>query len=216
VGAMTGAEVVDAFGTHRLVAIVRVGSGEDAAGIAVAAAAGGVRALEVTTDVPRWENVLIRLCDELGDGVLLGAGTVTRAEQVDRLVAAGARFAVSPYLCPPVVEAAAAAGIPAVPGAMTPGEVAAALDAGAPLVKLFPADVLGPVFLRAVRQVLPALRAVPTGGVGEANGAAWLDAGAFALGVGSPFRQAWERGGPDEVSALARRLSALAQRPREG
>jgi 2-dehydro-3-deoxyphosphogluconate aldolase/(4S)-4-hydroxy-2-oxoglutarate aldolase len=203
------AGVVSAFAEARIVAVVRLPDPEAAEAVARAAVAGGLRVVEVTADVPDCAAVLKHLAD-LGADVLIGAGTVTRPDQVDELVGAGARFVVSPWLSRPVLERAALAGVPAVPGAQTPTEAAAAVEAGAALVKVFPAAVVGPGWLRAVREVLPGLRAVPTGGIDDTNAATWLDAGATAVGVGGPLRAAWIRGGSAAVTALAGRLVAAS------
>jgi 2-dehydro-3-deoxyphosphogluconate aldolase/(4S)-4-hydroxy-2-oxoglutarate aldolase len=120
-------------------------------------------------------------------------------------LASGAQLLVSPGLCLDVVAAARAADVPALPGAFTTTEVLAAQHAGASLVKLFPVNVVGPNYLTALRQPLPALRAVPTGGVTLADAAAWLAAGAAALGLGSPLvADTLESGAMDELRTSGR------------
>jgi 2-dehydro-3-deoxyphosphogluconate aldolase/(4S)-4-hydroxy-2-oxoglutarate aldolase len=203
---MTPEQIVDAVGRERLVVIVRTPDPATSAGIVRAAAAGGARVIEVTADTPGVAGVIKELRAELPAEVVIGAGTVTRPEQVDEVVAAGARFIVSPWLVPDVVRRAGDLGAPPMPGAMTPAEIAAAVAAGAPVVKLFPAEALSPGFLKAVAQVMPELRAVPTGGVDAGNAAEWLAAGAFAVGVGGAFTKAWKRGGAEAVEALTAEL----------
>jgi 2-dehydro-3-deoxyphosphogluconate aldolase/(4S)-4-hydroxy-2-oxoglutarate aldolase len=200
---VTPDQVLEAVGGHRLVVIVRTPDPTASAGIARAAVDGGARVVEITADTPRAAGVIAELRAELPDDVVLGAGTVTRLEQADELIAAGAGFVVSPYLSAAVIRRAGELGVPAIPGAMTPAEIAACLEAGASMVKLFPAGTLGPGFLRAVRQVLPGLRALPTGGVDADNAGEWLDAGAFAIGVGGALTSAWRHGGAAAVRARA-------------
>jgi Entner-Doudoroff aldolase len=115
----------------------------------------------------------------------VGAGTVTTTRQLDRVLAAGARFAVSPGLDLAILDAAARAGLPFLPGAMTPSEVQAAVGAGARYIKAFPATVLGPAWFTNMAGPFPGVRFVATGGVNIHNAAAFLDAGAVAVGIGS-------------------------------
>jgi 2-dehydro-3-deoxyphosphogluconate aldolase/(4S)-4-hydroxy-2-oxoglutarate aldolase len=204
---MTPGQVLAAIGGHRLVVIVRTPDPVASAGIARAAVDGGARVVEITADTPRAAEVIAELRAELPGDVILGAGTVTRPEQADELVAAGAGFVVGPYLSAAVIRRAGELGVPAMPGAMTPAEIAACMEAGASLVKLFPAGTLGPAFLRAVGQVLPGLRAVPTGGVDPAEAGAWLEAGAFAVGIGGALTSAWRHGGAAAVRACAAGLA---------
>ena len=173
--------VLDRIRQERLVAIVRRAADVDARVAALADA--GVGVIEITLDDPAAPAAIERACAR-GD-VSVIAGTVRRAEQVDLAVAAGAEAVVSPGFDRAVLERAAELGVPAIPGALTPTEVEAAWAAGAALVKLFPAGLGGP---RYVRDLLAPLADVPllvTGGVDAANAASFLAAGAVAVGVGS-------------------------------
>ncbi|MTV27875.1 bifunctional 4-hydroxy-2-oxoglutarate aldolase/2-dehydro-3-deoxy-phosphogluconate aldolase [Nitriliruptoraceae bacterium ZYF776] len=191
----------------RVVAVVRHARADAAAAIARACVAGGLRAIEVTLTTPDAHRLVAELHDELGAEVLVGAGTILRADQVGAIVAAGARFLVAPITDEAALDAGREAGVVTIPGGMTPTEIAAAHARGARIVKLFPAGQLGPGFARAIRDVLPGVALMPTGGVGEADVAAWLDAGAGAVGIGSQLNRALADGGPAAVEALATRLA---------
>lgn len=167
---------------------------------ASAALAGGVTVLEVAYTTPDAGAAIRELAARTP--ALLGAGTVLTAAQAEEAVAAGARFLVSPGLVPEVMDCARELGVTVLPGAATVTEILTALRAGAELVKVFPAEVLGAGFLNAVRTVLPQARLVPTGGVTAANAAEWLAAGAAAVGVGG-----WlTAGDPAQVEGRAREL----------
>jgi 2-dehydro-3-deoxyphosphogluconate aldolase/(4S)-4-hydroxy-2-oxoglutarate aldolase len=165
-----------------VVAVVRAPSVAAAVSAGEALEAGGVTAIEVTFTLPDADAAIARLARR--DGLLVGAGSVIDAAQVRAAAAAGACYVVSPHLAPEVVDAADALGLLAVPGAFTPTEVVAAA-ARCRLVKLFPASVGGPGMLRALREPLPELSLVPTGGVTPENLAEWVAAGAVAVGAGT-------------------------------
>lgn len=146
----------------------------------------GARIFEVTLDAASAEDDLraVRAHLEAHDGVLVGAGTVRRREQLAAAVAAGADFVVSPVLDPELVSESVERGIVCIPGALTPTEIAAAWTAGATFVKLFPASVAGPSLVRELRGPMPEVELIPTGGIGPDDARAFLDAGAVAVGLG--------------------------------
>ena len=183
---------VDAIRTARLVAILRHTADVDAHLARLAAA--GVRVVEITLDSDDALGAIERARGR-GDVTVL-AGTAREPAQVGAAVSAGAEAIVAPSLSAAVLERAAALGVPAIPGALTPTEIETAWRAGAALVKLFPARLGGP---RYVQDVLAPLRDVPlvaTGGVDATNARAFLDAGAVAVGVGSAL------GSDDELRRL--------------
>ena len=172
---------------RRLLAVIRASSAAAAVETARSALAGGVTVLEVAYTTPDAAAAIRQLAAEtavLVEPPLLGAGTVLDERQAAEAVAAGARFLVSPAVVPAVIACARRLGAAALPGAATVTEVLAAMEAGADLVKLFPAEVLGLKFLKAVRTVLPEAGLIPTGGITAANAGEWLEAGAVAVGVG--------------------------------
>ena len=149
---------------------------------------GGVRALELTLNEPE-ERALASLeaaaRHTAGTPLAIGAGTVLTIEAAERAVAAGATFLVSPHTDPEVVQWAAAAGVPFLAGAFSPTEVLAAWRAGAAAVKLFPASVAGPAFVRELRGPFPEIPVVPTGGITVETAPDFIRAGAIAVGLGS-------------------------------
>jgi 2-dehydro-3-deoxyphosphogalactonate aldolase len=194
---------------HPLIAILRGITPEDAAGIGDALLGAGVRILEVPLNSPRpFESIAI-LARRCGADAMVGAGTVMSAEDVARVAGAGGRLAISPHLDPAVVSAAKASGLVAIPGAFTPSEIFAALRAGADAVKLFPAELIGPDGLRAIRAVVPAEAAlIPVGGVSATTIPAWRKAGASGFGVGSALYKPGRTA--EEVAGTARGLVAAS------
>jgi 2-dehydro-3-deoxyphosphogluconate aldolase/(4S)-4-hydroxy-2-oxoglutarate aldolase len=190
----------------RLVAIVR-GSDPDATRAAVRVLfETGVRLVEVSLSGRDAVAVIADLVPEAPQGCLLGAGTVRTPEDVERVVAAGAGFAVSPATTG-VVAASVVAGLPILAGALTPTEIETALAHGADAVKLFPASLGGPAYLSALRQPFPEVPLVPVGGVGPDEAVDYLARGAVAVGVGSPLLgDAGDGGDLAELAARARRF----------
>lgn len=187
--------VADAIRNHRLIAILRRVEPRPALLDLVAGlAGGGVRVLEITFDAPSAEADLVAVREHLAtrtDGpFLVGAGTLRRPAQLEAALRAGADFGVAPALDAGIVAAALDAGLPFLPGALTPTEIAAAWDAGATFVKVFPASAVGPAFVRELRGPLPEIELVPTGGVDAANAGAFLAAGAVAVGIGGALVRA--------------------------
>ncbi|MDZ4784379.1 MAG: bifunctional 4-hydroxy-2-oxoglutarate aldolase/2-dehydro-3-deoxy-phosphogluconate aldolase [Planctomycetia bacterium] len=168
--------------------IVAVMRGDDGGLLTEAAAAllrGGVEAIEVTFTVPRAHRVIEQMADALGDRILLGAGTVLDPETARIAILAGAEFIVSPTVNLDVIRLCRRFSKVVMPGALTPTEVLQAWEAGADVVKIFPSDLTGPAYLKALAGPLPQVRLMPTGGVNLETAADFLRAGAFALGVGS-------------------------------
>lgn len=194
------------LGDRRVIAVVRHEDPAAAHEISRAVVEGGLRAVEVTCAVRDAAQLIARLRAELDDGIVVGAGTVLTPESLDGVVAAGAQFVVSPGLDPDIVERCAAAGVPALPGVLTPSEVTHACRVGVEAVKLFPAESLGPAHLRALRSVFPRVAFVPTGGVTRANADAWFAAGAHAVGLAGELGAAYGDGGAQAVRRLARNL----------
>lgn len=169
-----------------LIAILRGIQPTEVESIGTALEEAGLRIIEVPLNSPRpFESISI-LARRFGDRILIGAGTLTRSSQVGEVADAGGRLIVTPHADTAIVRAAKAAGLIAVPGFFNPTEAFALLDAGADAIKLFPAEVLGPPMLKALRAVLPTDAIVmPVGGVGPGEIAPWTAAGARGFGVGS-------------------------------
>jgi len=190
-----------------LVAILRGLRPEEAEGVGEALLEAGLVVLEVPLNSPEPIESIRRLAARLGDRALVGAGTVTGAEQVARVAAAGGRLMVTPHCDPALVRAAKAAGLIAVPGFFTPGEAFALLHAGADALKLFPAEAASPAVLRALLAVLPkGTPVLPVGGIGAGNLGPWRAAGAAGFGVGSSLYRPGDA--PAVVAERARGLRA--------
>lgn len=168
-----------------IVAVIRAENGELLVDVAEALLAGGVEAIEVTFTVPKAHKVLEQVADKLGDRIVLGAGTVLDAETARIALLAGAEFVVSPAFRPDVIQTCKRYGKLVMPGALTPTEVIAAWEAGADVVKVFPSEITGSAYLKALHGPFPQVRLMPTGGVNLETAADFLQAGACALGVGS-------------------------------
>jgi 2-dehydro-3-deoxyphosphogluconate aldolase/(4S)-4-hydroxy-2-oxoglutarate aldolase len=167
-----------------IVAVVRATDGSRLVDVAEALLAGGVEAVEITFTVPGATRVLEHVAHRLEQRVLLGAGTVLDPETARAALLAGARFVVSPTFNRRVVRTGKRYGALCFPGALTPTEILTAWEAGADIVKVFPSELTGPGYLRAIRAPLPQVRLMPTGGVTLDNVAEFIHAGACALGVG--------------------------------
>lgn len=167
-----------------LVAVVRFAEPGPLVNVLKALADGGIAVAEVTFTVPDALGVIREAKRQLGDRVLLGAGTVLDSETARAAILAGAEFLVSPAVNLDVIRMARRYDKLAMPGAFTPTEILTAWEAGADVVKVFPADVLGPTFFRAMRGPLPQVKLMPTGGVDLTTAGEYLKAGAVCLGVG--------------------------------
>jgi 2-dehydro-3-deoxyphosphogluconate aldolase/(4S)-4-hydroxy-2-oxoglutarate aldolase len=167
-----------------LIAIVRGRRGDHLDAALDTLAEAGVRSLEITLNTPGALDALRRAGRRLGSEVALGAGTVRGVDGARAAVDAGAAYLVSPHTNPSIGEVAREAGVAWLPGAFTPTEVVAAWDAGADAVKLFPARLGGPRYLRDLREPLDDIPIVPTGGVTAESIVDWFAAGAVAVGAG--------------------------------
>ncbi|MDQ4127337.1 MAG: bifunctional 4-hydroxy-2-oxoglutarate aldolase/2-dehydro-3-deoxy-phosphogluconate aldolase [Actinomycetota bacterium] len=185
-------EVIERIIETRMIAILRGFTPEEAVRAGRALAAGGARVLEVSLVDPQASRSIERLREELGAGGVVGAGTVITESGAKAALEAGADFLFSPGLNQRVVATAEAHGALAIPGVLTASEVTSALALGTRLMKLFPAEPLGPAYLKQMLGPFPNLRLAPTGGVGTGNAAAYLSAGAVAVGAGtSVANPAW-------------------------
>lgn len=201
-----------------IVAVIRASSGERLAEVAEALVAGGIDVMEVTFTVPGAVQVLEKVSHRLGDRILLGAGTVLDPETARAALLAGARFVVSPGTNRNVIRLCRRYGALAFPGALTPTEVISAWEAGADIVKIFPSDVGGPKYLKALRGPLPQVRMMPTGGVDLNTAAEFLASGACALGVGGSLvsPQAVASGDLAGIESKARQFAQLIRSVRTG
>jgi 2-dehydro-3-deoxyphosphogluconate aldolase/(4S)-4-hydroxy-2-oxoglutarate aldolase len=214
---MQKTEVLHALREIGLVPVLRAESEAQALVLADAIAAGGVTVLEVTMTVPRALRVMRRLVEERPD-ILVGAGTVLDPETARMCILEGAQFVVSPALNTRTVEMCHRYGIAVLPGALTPTEIVTAWQAGADVVKIFPASALGGAkYLKSVKAPLPQVEMIPTGGVSMATAAEFLEAGAFALGVGADLvnLKAIAEGKPQVITENARQYLSIVRKYRD-
>jgi len=197
----------------KVVAIVRLDSGEQLVSVAEALKAGGISVIEFTVSTPGAIDMIKEASSRFGNEVLMGAGTVLDPETARAAILAGAEFIVTPALNLATIKLCRRYGKPIVPGAFTPTEILTAWEAGADMVKVFPASLGGPGYVKAVRAPLPQLRLVPTGGVSASNAAEYLKAGATALGVGGKLvdKAAVARGDWSAITNEAQKLVNAVQ-----
>jgi 2-dehydro-3-deoxyphosphogluconate aldolase/(4S)-4-hydroxy-2-oxoglutarate aldolase len=189
-----------------VVAVVRLNDAGAFRDVSAALIEGGVRTIEVTMTVPGAVALIESLAVSGPDDLIVGAGTVLDAETARQVILAGARFVVGPVLRPAVIELGHRYDVAVIPGCFTPTEIFTAWEAGADIVKVFPATALGPAFFRDVRGPLPQVRLMPTGGVTRENAGDWIAAGAVAIGVGTAL--------VDAKAVSARRFDLLSANAR--
>jgi 2-dehydro-3-deoxyphosphogluconate aldolase/(4S)-4-hydroxy-2-oxoglutarate aldolase len=201
-----------------LVAVVRAESGERLSKVVAALAEVGGTAAEITFTVPDALDIIRQVRRDLGDSVVLGAGTVLDPETARAALLAGAEYIVAPTLNLDVIRLCRRYDKAVMPGAFTPTEILTAWEAGADIVKVFPADVGGPAYLKSLRGPLPQIRLMPTGGVDLNTAEAFLRAGACCLGVGGSLVEpkAVASGDFDRIRQLAAQYAAIVRRFRQG
>jgi 2-dehydro-3-deoxyphosphogluconate aldolase/(4S)-4-hydroxy-2-oxoglutarate aldolase len=215
---MSKAEVLNSLREIGLVPVLRAESVDKALALAEAIAAGGVTVLEVTMTVPGAIQVMRTLAEKRPD-ILIGAGTVLDAETARMCILEGAKFVVSPALNLQTIEMCHRYSIAVLPGALTPTEIVTAWQAGADVVKVFPASAMGGAkYLTALKGPLPHIHMIPTGGVSQSTAAEFLAAGAFALGVGSDLvdAKAMAAGKPEIVTESAKKYLSIVKEHRAG
>ncbi len=201
-----------------IVAVVRSPDSQQMVEVVRALADGGVTVVEITMTVPDALGVVRQVRQALGDRVLLGAGTILDAETARAALLAGAEYLVAPTVNLEVIRLCQRYSKLVMPGAFTPTEILTAWEAGADIVKVFPAEVVGPAFFKAMRGPLPQIRLMPTGGVDLTTAADFLRAGACCLGLGSQLVEprAVAEGNFDRIRSLAHQYVTLVETVRSG
>ncbi|PLV58675.1 bifunctional 4-hydroxy-2-oxoglutarate aldolase/2-dehydro-3-deoxy-phosphogluconate aldolase [Thermotoga sp. KOL6] len=184
---------------HKIVAVLRSGSVEEAKEKAQAVFKGGVCLIEITFTVPNAETVIREISFLKEKGAIIGAGTVTNVEQCKKAIESGAEYIISPHLDEEISQYCKERGVFYMPGVMTPTEIVKAMKLGHTILKLFPGELLGPKFVKLMKGPFPNVKFVPTGGVNLNNVCEWFEAGVLAVGVGS----ALVKGTTDEVTKKA-------------
>jgi 2-dehydro-3-deoxyphosphogluconate aldolase/(4S)-4-hydroxy-2-oxoglutarate aldolase len=210
----TKSEIISLLTNPGVVAIVRAPKEVPLAPLAEALYAGGVTAVEITMTTPNALAAIREASRAIGDRMLVGVGTVLDGDTCRAAMDAGAEFVVTPICRPELPAITAAAQRPIMLGAYTPTEAQCAYEAGADFIKIFPADTLGPGYIKALRAPLPHLRIVPTGGVDVNNVADFFNAGCAAVGVGGSLMSAkllQEQNWPE----LTRRTEELVRAARQ-
>jgi len=200
-----------------LIAVVRARTCEQAVPLSRALISGGIRAIEITFSTPDAPEAIRNVTRDLGDAAIVGAGTVVRTEQCHAALDAGARFIVSPILRTSLIAPVHNANRAIMVGAYSPTEAQTAYESGADMVKIFPADGLGPSYIKALRAPLPDLPIVPTGGVQLDTIEPFLKAGCVALGVGSSLltKSILDSDDWPALTQLARRFSDRLEQVRQ-
>ena len=190
-----------------LVAVIRAESPEQARRITDACIEGGVAGIEITFTVPGAAEVIRELAGSpVSSKIIIGAGTVLDPETARIALLAGAQYVVSPCLNVQTIRLCNRYQVPCMPGAGTVKEIIEAMEAGADIVKIFPGEVLGPNFVKAVKGPLPQASLMPTGGVSLENVADWIKAGSVAVGVGGNLTAGAKKGDYESITSLARQF----------
>ncbi|MFA6467827.1 MAG: bifunctional 4-hydroxy-2-oxoglutarate aldolase/2-dehydro-3-deoxy-phosphogluconate aldolase [Bacteroidota bacterium] len=182
---MSRKETVQKISELGVVAVIRLQEVKKLFNVIEAIKRGGVKAIEITMTVPNAIELIRELSSSLSSDILLGAGTVTDVQSAEQVINAGAKFVVSPVLNTNVIDLCISADVACMPGCYTPTEIFTAWNAGADVVKVFPATSLGPKYFRDLAGPFPQIKLMPTGGVTIDNVGEWIAAGAVAVGIGS-------------------------------
>jgi 2-dehydro-3-deoxyphosphogluconate aldolase/(4S)-4-hydroxy-2-oxoglutarate aldolase len=199
-----------------VVAVIRANSAEELKNITLALNKGGVKALEITMTSPGALETIKAVSSELGDSAIIGVGSVLDTETARAAILAGAQFVVSPVFKPEIITLCRRYNKICIPGAFTPTEILSAWEAGADVVKIFPATKLGPGYIKDLKGPLPQIKVTPTGGVNLENTADFIKAGAEFVGVGGAMvdKKLVAAGKWDELSALAAKFVQAVQEAR--
>jgi 2-dehydro-3-deoxyphosphogluconate aldolase/(4S)-4-hydroxy-2-oxoglutarate aldolase len=194
----------------RVVAVLRASHAREYAPVIEALQRGGVLSIELTLSTPGVFDELTRLQERFGDGLEIGVGTVTTADEAETALDLGAAYIVTPVTDPDIVAACVRRGVAVYPGGLTPTELHAGWKLGATAVKLFPASVVGAGYVGQLRGPFPDIQVIPSGGVNIEDVPGWVKAGALAVSLGGPLLgDAFKGGDLQELTARARRVREL-------
>ena len=206
---MSRAELVKEIKNNGIVAIIRTKYPDKLIKIAEAIFEGGVKFIEITMTVPNALKMIEKVRGTVSKEIILGVGSVLDPETAQKAIDAGAQFVVSPIFKKEIIDKAHKNNVPAVPGTFTPTEMLNAHQYGADIIKVFPADILGMKFFKAVKAPMPDLNLMPTGGVNLDNAGDWINAGACAVGIGTALLdvKAIEQNNYKKLTENARRIN---------
>lgn len=199
-------QIVDEIVRRKAVAVLRIKEPAKLKKVIESLNEGGISVAEITLTVPNAIKLIEQMTNELDNNIIVGVGSVLNSSIAEDAIKAGARYVVSPIFKKEIIEMAHKYDIPAMPGCFTPTEIQTAYEAGADIIKVFPADVLGIDFFKGILAPMPHLRLMPTGGVTLTNAGDWLKAGACAVGIGSALldKEAIEKENYNKLTENAR------------
>lgn len=203
---MNKQQVLEEIFKRKAVAVLRVKEEDKLKKVIEAIAAGGVSVAEITMTVPNAIKLIEKMTRELDENIIIGVGSVLDKQTAEDAIKAGAKYVVSPILRKEVVETALKYDVAMMPGCFTPTEIYTAFEMGADIAKVFPADIVGMPFFKAILAPMPHLKLMPTGGVSLTNAGDWLKIGACAVGIGSALLddKAIAEGNYDKLTENAR------------
>ncbi|WP_085993397.1 bifunctional 4-hydroxy-2-oxoglutarate aldolase/2-dehydro-3-deoxy-phosphogluconate aldolase [Oceanobacillus senegalensis] len=207
--------IINEIKKNKIVAVIRKSNEENIVPILKALADGGVTNVEITAETPNVERVIETAVSQMGDEVNIGAGTVLDPETARTVIMAGAKFIVSPTLNVEALKLTNRYGILNIPGVMTPTEILSAYEHGAQMVKVFPADVVGPNYIKNILGPLPHVQAMVTGGITIDNMNEYLANGCFAVGIGSNLVNANQLKTEEDYTRLADRAKQYTSKLKE-
>lgn len=200
-------QVIENVMKSGLIVVVRAQSAEEAYRITDACMEGGVKLIEITFTVKGAHHIIEELSNKYDEkDLILGAGTVMDEQTARIAILSGAQYIISPHLDLPTITMCHRYRVVGMPGCMTPREISMATEAGVDLVKVFPGEVLGQQFLKAVKGPMPYLNLVVNGGVDEHNAKDWIKAGACAVGVGGNITKYAKTGDYKKITATAKQI----------
>lgn len=207
---MTKETVLQRISESGVVAVIRLKDADKLTKVIEAVRKGGITCIEITMTVPGAVEIIRSLVATMPADVLIGAGTVTSAQNAEDVIAAGAKFVVSPVLNIDVINVCKKYGVACMPGCYTPTEIFTAWNAGADVCKVFPATSLGPKYFKDLSGPFPQIKLMPTGGVTIENVGEWISAGAVAVGIGSDLldKKAIDEGRYDVLTERAAKMYA--------
>ncbi len=214
---MSKVEVLEKVKQLGLLAVIRGPSAELTVKMVEALVAGGVLGIEITYSTPDAEGVVKTLSSKFGSDIVLGMGTLTKPEQTQAAMAAGANYLVSPVCEPTLVKSMVGSGLLTMAGAFTPTEVLQAYNLGCDVIKIFPGSLGGPAYVKALKGPVPYIPMMPTGGVSANNVAEWFATGVVAVGAGSELcpPQLAKDGKFDEITRRAAEFVQVVKSARQ-